>query len=220
MSKMDLRQRRVNEQECKAKKIVNVADTIVVCNIEKERMYRKALALLPSAYNWSDKDPKYLNMLQELGAKVHARFGCVVRFESGVYWRDCPVDLARIPLGLSIGGQATKVCSICGRDPLDCTHIAGEPYDNVQRWGMGWCNICGKDSCSHEKGEFFDDVVACRSVTRLELEEVSIVDNPADPDACITAVAITKADILEFVTALPLNFVWGMELNCHLCARL
>lgn len=220
MSKMDLRQGQVNAKVHKAKQNVNMADTIVVCCKERERIYRETLALLRSAYNWSDRDPKYLNMLQELGAKVHARFGCTVRFERGMYWRDCPVDLARIPLGLSIGGHATKVCSICGDDPLFCTHIAGDTYDNVKRWGIHSCNICGKSSCPHEKGDFFDDVVAFRLVTRLELEEVSIVENPADPDACITAVAITKEDILDFVTALPVNFVWGMELNCHLCSKL
>jgi len=60
-------------------------------------------------------------------------------------------------VGFSIGGEvASARCSICGQDVLSCSHVTGRIY-------------CG--------------VLCCREIRQVDLHEVSMVKDPAQPAA-------------------------------------
>lgn len=200
----------------RSKDLIALADTLIVNPAEREKLYRRALSSMRSAFNWSNRDTDILEELHRVGRVVHDEFGCQVTFRGNQYWKDCPVVLSHVPFGFSIGGSATKRCSICGQDPLDCTHIRGKEYENVRcsKQFCG-CNICFREKCEHVAGEFYNKVQARHIITKMDLDHVAIVSKPADPDACMTTISIDKQQILSEVDSLRLE--WGQTAYCNHC---
>lgn len=58
------------------------------------------------------------------------------------------------------------------------------------------CSICKEDygSCDHLKGKLYAGEICCRNITEMDLEEVSIVENPANKHCRV--LVIDKIDIL------------------------
>ena len=126
--------------------------------------------------------------LDQAGRFIRQNFGCRLAFQGGTYRQDCPVALAHNRIGMSIGAIVNKAsCSICRRDPHDCSHITGRIYDG---------NRC------------------VRIIEEAELLEVSLVDRPSMPDARIMSITILDSELKE---QLGPNFQPGVPLSCNRC---
>ena len=186
---------------------------------EAESTLREALTHLRRAFNWSDRDPHVLHELHSLGREIHDRFSCKLASSEGRYQIECPVRLAHIPLGLSLGGSSRSICSICGEDPFDCNHLRGRSYDRVRAMRTGSaCNICHQSECQHNVGEEYDGVEAVHIVSDLKVDEISLVPKPAMPDATFLSLSIPERDIRDQLPDEEADsYEPGMQLYCHHC---
>jgi hypothetical protein len=154
---------------------------------------RGALATLRSAMNWLEDTEHFEaahSMLDKAGVLARTEFaeGCALPYENGTYFMDCPVALAHNRVGMSIGFIARAVeCSICGRDPDECTHITGRIYDGKR---------------------------CIRRITDLDLIDVSFVARPKQPDARIMRMSVDMSDLREWIGQ---EFTPGVPVTCHRC---
>ncbi|MEN6552544.1 MAG: hypothetical protein ABFC34_06610 [Methanobacterium sp.] len=186
---------------------------------EAESLLRKSLVKIREAYSLT-RNPLYQDKLYTVGRKIHDIFGCQLEFEDGQYKQSCPVILSNYKRGFSIGGSSTTMCSVCGKNILDCSHVNGETYDNVLAQNLtDICNICREKDCDHELGKYYDNVKAFGIITKMDLDHVALVENPADPLCVILSNSVPKSKILN---ELPENerdkFVYGKTIvYCHHC---
>lgn len=165
--------------------------------------------------------------MHKIGKIIHNRFGCLLKFSGTNYYKGCPIALSHIDFGLSWGGEESIICSICGKDPIDCDHIIGNKHDRVVCSAIrGRCNICWekKDSCQHNLGEYYDDVEAIGITIDMRPTHVAFVSEPADPLARIQAIPILKDDFWSNFKKWPRNqrrnFVYGTSpIYCHHCCE-
>lgn len=219
------RGRRVAESE-RAKATARVDQAHVLLAEERseeaESLLRSALANMRRAYLWDHRNPRDFRELHRLGLEIHDRFGCQLPFHDGAYHEECPVLLAHSSLGFSIGGTGESLCSICGESPFDCPHVTGETYDAVEaRRVESLCNICLAESgCEHEIGATYDGVEAVRIVTQYRLDEISLVEEPANPDAVILTRTLTDGEIRSQLPKQQQDlFRYGeTTISCHHCA--
>ncbi|MFH8258165.1 hypothetical protein [Streptomyces roseolus] len=131
------------------------------------------------------------NLLDEVGALLRRHYSeaCVLAYQDGAYYRECPVDLAHLRVGLSPEIQVLESeCSICNLDPEDCDHLPGETYDGQE----------------------------CLSViTKFEVTAVAIVGNPRQLVTRFTSIPAGTTD--ELSEALGPEFSPGVALNCDRC---
>ncbi len=128
--------------------------------------------------------------LDAAGGLVRRVFGCLLTFEGGRYYQDCPVALAHVRGGFSIEAEAEEVeCSICGRDPLECPHITGREYD----------------------GE-----VCARIITKARIERVALVGRPANPLARIRRESVPVSALREVLGG---EWEPGIPVSCDRCLR-
>ena len=78
---------------------------------------------------------------------------------------------------------------------------------------MGWCRVCCETQCDHLPTESYR-VSLVSIIHEIELDEVSIVTNPAHPEARIQAISIPIADLRGVLGA---EFEPGMEVSCDRC---
>lgn len=185
---------------------------------EAEASGRAALATLASALNWAEdteSEDEAHEKLDEAGRWVRETFGCHIEQSGSNYWQTCPVALGHNRIGLSIGGVATRICSLCGGDLSECEHLPGAAY--MVPGGptdLGWCRVClQKDGCEHKPDETYRVGVAS-IIVDIELTEVSLVGKPANPDARLTRVPIDASKLRD---SLGPDFVLGMRVNCDKC---
>lgn len=152
---------------------------------------RDALSLFRSAMDWSEGTALFDRAHHELdlaGRYMREKFGCELHFEKGSYLQRCPVALAHTRIGLSPGYIVEDArCSICGRDPEDCTHITGRTYDG---------QMC------------------VREIHSAKLVEVSFVPRPANPDARITSETLDMRDLRRQFGP---SFKPGVRISCDRC---
>jgi hypothetical protein len=170
-----------------AKYLLDVASS----KAEAEAKARSSAKTLRSAMDWLEDTAHFEEahrVLDQAGRFIWQNFGCRLAFQDGTYRQDCPVALAHNRIGMSIGAIVKKVsCSICRRDPHDCSHITGRSYDG---------NRC------------------VRIIEEAELLEVSLVDRPSMPDARIMSITIPDSDLREQFGP---NFQPGVPLSCNRC---
>jgi hypothetical protein len=186
---------------------------------EAEATFRGALVHLRRAFNWSDRDHEILHQLHTLGREIHDRFGCKLAFRKGAYQIECPVRLAHIPYGMSVGGSSKSICRICGMDPFECEHVRGRSYDGVIAMRIGkTCNICLEESCEHIPGTKHDGIDVVHIVTDLQIHEISVVPSPAMPDAVFEAISMPEREVrAQLDPSEAESFQLGMDLSCHHC---
>lgn len=186
--------------------------------VEAEASGRAALAILASALNWAEDtewEEEAHKQLDDAGCWVRTSFGCQLDQTASSYWQSCPVALGHNRIGMSIGGVARRICSICGGDLSECEHRRGTAYMVPGgRTDFGWCRVClRRDGCDHDPNETYRASV--RSIiTRIDLQEVSIVGKPANPDARFTRIPIDAAELQEFLGP---DFIPGMKVSCDRC---
>jgi hypothetical protein len=163
--------------------------------------------------------------MHKLGKTIHNRFGCQFKFNGTDYYNDCPVDLSHIDFGISWGGEESIICSICGKDPIDCDHIPGRKYDHIACEAIRkGCNICWnkKDECQHILGKYYDNVEAIGITIDMKPTHVAMVSDPACPSARVQARPVSREDIQSIIKNLrkkeQRNFAYGISpLYCHHC---
>lgn len=187
-------------------------------NSDAENKARTALDGFASALNWADGGPfgpAVHARMDHAGRWVRERFGCQLHREGKEYFQRCPVALGHNRMGMSIGGLSLKVCSICGEDFSECPHRPGVEY--IVEGGIGpleWCRVCGeRDACEHLANERYRASLIV-IVVEMQVEEVSIVDNPAFPDARITSMPYTLDDLRQ---TLGEDFEPGVDVACNRC---
>jgi hypothetical protein len=158
---------------------------------ESESEARQLLVMLRSLMDHVEDtalfEPAH-DLLDQAGKFVRETYGCLLERVGTTYYETCPVTLAHVRLGFSVGVVVkARECSICGQDPEDCEHIKGVEY--------------GGHMCSHR-------------LTELALTEVSLVARPAQPDARILRISVP---IEELRTALGPGWSPGIEVSCDKC---
>ena len=165
--------------------------------VEAEEKIREAVSLARSAYDWLEDTPydeiaHYL--IHFLGKEVREKFpkGCNFKWNGSNYERWCPADLVHIRLGLSPGVIIHSMeCSVCGRDPSECDHILWKIYTVFGGPNeSGRCPVCAENTCDHSPDKKYQ-VMAGRIITKAELEEISLVTRPKQPDARIQSCDIS-----------------------------
>lgn len=141
------------------------------------------------------RDPALFESAHELVDEVgtllrrHYSESCILPYRDGAYYRECPVDLAHLRVGLSPEIRVLESkCSICNLDPEDCDHVPGEMYD-------------GRECVS--------------VITKAEPTAVAIVANPRQLVTRFTS--IPAGTTAELSAALGPKFRPGVQLNCGLC---
>lgn len=136
--------------------------------------------------------------LDRFGRWTRETFGCALLFEDGHYAQTCPVAIAHHRIGLSVGMLVTnRVCAICGEKfPDSCNHRAGVVYQiDAGLNKLGFCRVCGAIDCTkHIPGQTYP-AVQTRIVLQAELEEISLVRRPAQPEARPTKLPVSWDDI-------------------------
>lgn len=210
--------REVEERLASAEAKLAVAVSSHTSQSDAENAARAALAKFASALNWAEGGPFEQAVharMDEAGRWVRESFGCMLHREGTEYSQRCPVALGHNRIGLSVGGLSRKVCSICGEDFSECPHRPGVEYIvNGAVGPLEWCRVCGeRDGCEHLPGERYRARLIV-IIVEMQLEEVSIVANPAFRDARITAVSYTLDELRQSIGE---DFAPGADVACNRC---
>jgi hypothetical protein len=188
--------------------------------VEAERLARGALPRFRSALDWaedSDREDETHRAMDAAGRWTCETFGCELLYDDGTYYRTCPVDLGHNRIGLSVGGVATRICSLCDRDFSVCDHDPAKEY--LTPGGnspLGYCRICMEQACTEHRPNLQYPARPGSIVVEMQLDEVSLVSRPAQPDARINRQEVTRR---ELWAALGSDFVPGMTVVCERCLR-
>lgn len=185
--------------------------------VTAEQHARNALSMYARSLDWAEDTPgedEAHRRMDAAGKWVRQTFGCRVERNGTTYKETCPVALAHNRLGFSIGGSAQRICSLCGQDLSECEHLTGTAY--MVPGGpnpLGWCRVCLKQQCEHSPDELYR-VSVVSMIEELDVDEVSLVTKPRQPEARLLAVSVPIQDLqAEFGD----SFVPGMEIRCDKC---
>jgi hypothetical protein len=186
-------------------------------NAEKEA--RKAIDSIVHAFWWaeeSDAEEAQHQLMHRIGRWTRKNFNCQLEFDEGKYYRTCPIDISHTRAGMSIGFIGNRICSLCGEDLSECAHLLGRAYwvrggPNV----MGQCPVCNKESCRHSPDRLYRAPVIS-IVKSGTIQEISLVRRPANPEARLRRIQVTRGDLAEEFGP---SFVYGMTVSCNKCLR-
>lgn len=185
---------------------------------EAEALARRALPAFRSALDWaedSNLEDVAHKALDDAGRWVCETFSCGVEYTDGTYYQTCPVALAHNRIGFSVGGVATRQCSLCDLDISECEH---EPTTEYLIAGTmnpdGYCRICVKQECTEHRPHLQYKTKPVSIITEMMLDEISIVARPAQPDARVLREELSTRRLQE---TLGDKFVPGMPVSCERC---
>jgi hypothetical protein len=185
--------------------------------VHSEVVARQALSFFAGALDWAEdtaEEEAAHREMDEAGKWTRRTFGCHLERRGFEYFQSCQVALAHNRIGMSIGGTATRTCSLCGDDLSECDHMPGTAY--LVPGGpseLGWCRVCLKESCDHKQNETYRVSVVAR-ITEMHIDEVSVVGKPAHPEARFTSVSLSVHDLAG---VLGEAFAPGVDVNCDRC---
>ena len=178
---------------------------------------RKALALFSRSLDWAedtDEEGEAHRLMDEAGAWVRRTFGCQLARSGNEYRQRCPVALAHNRIGMSVGGTAVRICSLCGEDFSECEHMPGIAYMVPGgNSGLGWCRVCLQESCNHRAAQRYR-VSVIAIIKQMDVQEISLVPKPAHPEARVLEMSIPVSDLRE---VLGEEFIPGSEVSCDRC---
>jgi hypothetical protein len=191
------------------------------CNTDSwqsaEREARAALAIFARSLDWAEDsadENEAHRLMDDAGYWVRQTFGCQLSRSGAEYRQRCPVTLAHNRIGMSIGGTAKRLCSLCGVDLSECEHIPGKSY--LVPGGaspLGWCRVCLKESCDHLANQTYRAGVV-GMLKDIEIREVSLVPKPAQPEARILEMSVP---VSELKNILGERFTAGDDVSCDAC---
>lgn len=190
---------------------------------QAERLARSALAEQVSAYNWLEDtglENAVHDDLHSMGRDVRLRFpgGCTLTWSVGRYEHRCPVEIVHKRFGFSptlIAGE--KLCTICGTDISECEHMPGQIYavHGGIVAGTGRCAICMEEQCEHDADTVYEARAGAFVTKIAEVEEISLVSRPKQPDARLVAVPIDGEVLREYLGE---GFQYGKDtVDCSQC---
>jgi hypothetical protein len=181
---------------------------------------RKALALFARSLDWAEdtdeeeEEEEAHRLMDEAGAWVRRTFGCHLARSGTEYHQRCPVALAHNRIGMSIGGTAVRICSLCGEDFSECEHMPGTAYMVPGgNSGLGWCKVCLQESCDHRSTQRYR-VSVIAIIKHMDVQEISLIPKPAHPEARVLEMSIPISDLRE---VLGDEFIPGSEVSCDRC---
>jgi hypothetical protein len=183
-----------------------------------EKCARAALDRVVRAFWWAEELPEeepVHELMHDLGRWVRETFGCAIIPNDGVYMETCPVSIAHRRMGMSIGYTAQRLCSLCGEDISECPHMPGTAYLVPGGIGpSGYCPVCLSETCTEHDSVHTYRVSPVAMIVNMDLEEVSLVPRPRQPEARLTAISMSTDDLREYLGP---GFVVGMPLSCDKC---
>jgi hypothetical protein len=161
---------------------------------------RDALRFAANAINLledtQDEDDAH-RLVHEIGAFVSWHYGCKIILEDGQWNWTCPVTLAHLRVGYSVGFTATRICSICREDISECPHLPNRLYQ-VRVDDRRSCP-CGTFDCQkHEEGEVIETSPSA-IIENADLQEISLVARPRDPLARILTIGFTSEKMSKII---------------------
>ncbi|MGC2206910.1 MAG: hypothetical protein WA724_03535 [Candidatus Dormiibacterota bacterium] len=217
------RRQQVAERRDSAQTLLATAQALVVGDVDEEARERAegdaraAFGFFAASLDWAEdtaEEDEAHRLMDSAGEWVRRTFGCNLERSGTEYRQTCPVALAHNRLGFSIGGYATRICSLCGNDLSECEHEPGTAY--MVPGGpepLGWCRVCLNDTCEHRASKTYR-VSVVATLRDVRTEEISLVHKPAQPEARILALSVTASDLREL---LGNEFVPGIEVSCDRC---
>ena len=166
-----------------------------------EREARAGLSLLARSLDWAEdtnfEDDAHQRM-DEAGRWVRSVFGCAIEWDGTSYFETCPVALGHNRIGMSVGGVAVRICSLCGEDLSECEHLRGVAYfvpGGAE--DLGWCRVCLFDAdCDHSRDQRYR-VGVVSIIREMQITEVSLVNKPAHPGARLLRVSVPFTQLQE-----------------------
>lgn len=138
-------------------------------NNRLEYFLNKAASSLSNSLDYEPCWAEYVDRYIEISQLIHSMFGCVIKKEGEQWHIKCSEIAKKLGAsGMSIGFIAKYTCSICNKDPINCTHQIGKIYD----------------------GRY-----AVNVAQDLEIDHISLVENPANPYSYILPRPLTKDDL-------------------------
>ncbi len=182
-----------------------------------EKAARESLVCAAGAFWWAegtDNEERQHRLLHQIGRWTRRTFGCHLQYDGKNYHQRCPVAMAHIRAGYSIGQTGLLECSICGEDLSECPHVRSRSY-----WVRGGaaagreCCVCLREECNHRADRLYRArVIGIAKPTRVH--EVSLVDRPANPECHLRGIEIPPR---FFAEELGLTFLPGMTVSCDQC---
>lgn len=139
-------------------------------------------------------------IMHKIGKILCEKYECQFKFDGKNYYTDCPNILLHKDFGFSMRGTEKYICSICGQDPIECEHITNYSYNEVVCTNIsGVCNIClgTFGGCIHQENEKYDNIIAKRIVSEIDLVTFDLVKNPEMVYTRITKIPYSKEYILN-----------------------
>jgi hypothetical protein len=183
-----------------------------------EKCARASLDRVVRAFWWSEELPEeepIHELMHDLGRWVRQTFGCTIIPKDGAYMETCPVSIAHRRMGMSIGFTAQRLCSLCGEDISECLHMPGTAYLVPGGIGpSGCCPVCLSETCTEHDSAHTYRVSPVAMIMDMDLQEISLVPRPSQPEARLTAISMSSDDLREYLGP---GFVVGMPLSCNKC---
>jgi hypothetical protein len=188
--------------------------------VESETFARSALGVARAAVDrledtvFEDKAHKDLDGFGRW-TREHFPDGCRLNWDGSKYLQACPVALAHVRAGWSLGGSALKACSLCGEDLMDCPHSLHRRYETPGGpSSLGLCRVCGQADCVDHSPDERYEVYPIAIVTDLNVEEISLVSRPKNRAARIMLQTVDMADVLAVADD---DFAPGDLVRCDRC---
>jgi hypothetical protein len=162
---------------------------------DAEDLGQEALASAVRAFNLLEDLPEADDahrLIHETGMFVSRHFGCKINLQDGLWRWHCPVIIAHLRLGQSLGFTAPRICSICRQGIMSdrCPHLPNQTYE-VEVSDPTRCP-CGTNNCRrHEMGAILNVYPTSLVEEADSIEEISWVPRPRDPLARIRAISYT-----------------------------
>lgn len=177
-----------------------------------------ALRSYRSALNWAEdtsREDEAHQQMDAAGRRKRLTFGCKVEYEDDNYLDTCPVSLGHVRVGFSVGGTAIRKCSLCAEDLSVCEHDPARTYLVPGGSALdGYCRVCMENDCDEHKTHLMYEAVPVAVITEMNVDEVSLVARPAQPDARIEREGLSMEQLR---VSLGDRFSPGVTLSCDKC---
>lgn len=88
--------------------------------------------MLLAFWYYRDNRIEISERMHRVGVYLAKNFNCEFKFNGENYYTDCPNMLLHKDFGFSLRALEEYVCSICGKDPIDCEHRTGKVYNGIE----------------------------------------------------------------------------------------
>jgi hypothetical protein len=191
--------------------------------VESETFARSALGVARAAVDrledtvFEDDAHKALDAFGRW-TREHFPAGCRLNSDGSSYFQACPVALAHVRAGWSLGGSARKVCSLCGEELMGCPHSLHRRYETSGgASSLGLCRVCAQANCLDHSPDERYEVYPIAVVTDLNVEEISLVSRPKIRGARIMLQIVDMADVRAIADERGLDFTSGDLVRCDRC---